>query len=104
MRRVFAEDGGKVAARILESWILFRVERSSRADHADVTDGHVLLVHRRKKSLIVQLFVHALTHARIRAISADENVAMVVGIVGATDHDALVVLQDGQDLLAHENL
>jgi len=44
------------------------------------------------------------TYATVGAVSANENITMVGGTISTSDHDALLVLHHGQDLLVEVDL
>jgi len=49
------------------------------------------------------LLVQVLSHGRVGAISADEDVAVVGAVVGASDHNAAFILSERQNSLAKED-
>lgn len=67
-------------------------------------DCHLLSVAGWQFVLLGQLFVEALTNTRVCTVGANNDVAMVLAIVGAANHGALFVLQDGHDLFTREDL
>lgn len=94
----------ELAVGLVDLWKLFRVQHLGLANETGAVVRQDTVVGFRQLLLCLQLLIHALANTRISTISTDKNIAVMGLVVRASNHDAVLVLKDRQDTLAHEDL
>lgn len=104
VRPLVGNDDDKVGLVALDIRVFGDIQRVGGAHQADIGEGQLLFIRLWQYALLLELSIQCLSHSRVGTIRTDEDIAVVGCVVPAADHDAVLVLQKRQDLLAHVDL
>jgi len=97
-------DRIEVTVGIIQLRELGWVHGSCLSNETDATVRQRLVVGRRQAAQFVDLLVQRLTDRTVGAIGSDQDIAMILCTICASDHHAVIALFEREDAFAHVQL
>lgn len=81
IRLILADHGFEPSMRILQMWKLFGIQGRGLSNQTNTVEWQIGVVSLGQLALGIQGLVQVLTNTRVRTISTDKNVALVLRVI-----------------------